>query len=190
MHSHYYLDLELLNVENEQPAPGRSVSAGMYAVRNRLYGVLHGVFRQYPGRYALALPLVKNNQPRLRVFAERADQLEQLSTALQGHPTVRDYARLHPVVAVDQVDKWVSYRRYRIPTVKSDRHAVDGQSTLRDRRLAAGRDLEHFQVGSQSTGQRFTLMIQQVDADQAGEGIPDGYGLARASQPFAVPDLP
>lgn len=187
MQSHFYLDLVLQPPVDE--ASGNAYGTA-YALRNRVYGIVHGALRQRPQQFALALPARTDRCLRLRVFAAHTGDLDWLKQAISAHPVIRDYVLLQPVKPVGEVARWLSYRRYRIPTVKSDRHAVDGNSELRKRRLAASSDMDRLVLSSQSTNQRFTLAIQTVAATEAGDGLPDGYGLARASSPFAVPDLP
>ncbi len=160
-------------------------------LRNQVYHILHGAFRQLPATFALALP--KKKPEVLRVFAATADQLMQLIAMVKQHWTVRDYAVISPIHDVSaHQGPWASYKRFRIPTAKSDRNAKDGHSSLKERRLreAQHQRMPYLQIISSSTKQRFTLFVQQVAAEQAGDGLPDGYGLARADQPFALPDLP
>lgn len=163
-----------------------------HALRNQIYAVLHGAFRQQPQTFALALPKQKAHV--LRVFAANQSALTGLITAVSGHWKLRDYCRISAVQAVgEHQGGWLSYKRFRIPAAKSDRnHAQDSDQNLHTRRLDAAKTTKKpfLQVASNSTGQRFTIFIDCVAAEGAGTGLPDGYGLSRSSQSFALPDLP
>ncbi|HRY16406.1 MAG TPA: type I-F CRISPR-associated endoribonuclease Cas6/Csy4 [Candidatus Competibacteraceae bacterium] len=185
-----YVDLEMLaggSGGEPMPAP---VLAG--AALN----VLHGAFRQWPGRYALALPGVSPDQANapgrmLRVFAGSRDDLDALVAATGGHPVIRDYTRIgypRPVPGAFS-GPWIEYRRYRIPSRKSLRKPDD---TLRERRMQAARErgLPFFQIRSRSNGQPFMLYVQALEVTAGGAGCqPDSYGLSVSSRPFAVPRL-
>lgn len=76
---------------------GDSMSASILA--GSVLKVLHGAFRQNPGRYALALPYVtpkKNGPPGrvLRVFANDRDDLDSLVANISEHPIIRDYTQI------------------------------------------------------------------------------------------------
>ena len=88
---------------------------------------------------------------------------------------------------------WAAFARYRIPTVKSDRHAADGFSALRERRLKQARErrLDHFRAWSASTRSNFSLTVERLDEPGLPrEGVPNSYGLCSRAAPFALPELP
>ena len=185
-----YVDLEVLAGDHDSESLSAPVLAGA-ALK-----VLHGGFRQQPGRYALALPDVAPNRAHppgrtLRVFAGSRDDLDALVAAIGGHPIIRDYTRIgypRPVPGGFS-GPWIEYRRYRIPAQKSLRKPDD---TLRERRMEAARQqgLPFFQTRSQSNGQSFMLYVQALDAATGSpECLPDSYGLSVSSRPFAVPRL-
>jgi len=185
-----YVDLEVLAGNNGGESMPTPVLAGT------ALDVLHGAFRQWPGRYALALPGVapdRANAPGriLRVFAGNRDDLDALVAAIGGHPAIRDYTRIgypRPVPGAFS-GPWIEYRRYRIPSQKSLRKPDD---TLRERRMWSARErgLPFFQTRSRSNGQSFMLYVQALDAATGdAECRPDSYGLSVSSRPFAVPRL-
>lgn len=182
------LTLQIGGKDTSLPAP---VLAGA-ALR-----VLHGVFKHYPNRYALALPGFETAPfVKLRIFAADRDALDTLVESISGHNLIKDYVQLgYPrKVSQDFDGAWLRYSRYRIPSRKSGRHVEDG---LRQRRMdqADQRRLPYFILSSQSNGQQFGLYvaIDPVTAPvewQSGDMQPDSYGLSIASRAFALPDLP
>lgn len=182
MHSAFYIDF----VVSQQP----DLDLAPRVLRNQVYGVLHGAFRQQPQTFALALP---EQYPHiLRVFAASEAALTWLHQAVSAHWKVRDYCTIRPIRAVgEHQGAWVSYKRFRVPSAKSDRNATDPSQSLGARRLSQAADQKkpYLQVQSRSTQQRFTIFVDTVVATQAGDGLPDGYGLARSQHPFAVPLL-
>lgn len=180
-----YIQIELLAAE-----AGSGMS--LPALRGEAFGHLHRQFARSPGRYALAIP--RERFGALRVFATSRDDLRELADALGAAPWFRDYARI--LAAQDVPEGYdgprVAFVRWRIPTVKSDRHASDGVSALRARRLAAARDrrLDHFQVRSSSTGSRFSLTVERIEgADLPGAGVPNSYGLCSRAALLGLPDF-
>ena len=184
-----YVDLELRAGDPDGGTLPTPVLAGA------TLAVLHGVFRQMPGRYALALPKVLPGQsgtpgPVLRVFASGREDLDQLMAAISGHPVVRDYARLgYPRSVPTHWSEGVEYRRYRIPAQAAERNPND---PLRLRRMMTARQLglPYFQLRSRSTGQQFTLYVQVLTGVRSsGACAPDSYGLSVSSRPFVLPLL-
>lgn len=202
MDANYYLDIRIINAHDD-------VDLKLPVLRNQIYSILHGIFRQIPNTFALALASssrleakrkaleVKYGQePKydfdiLRVFASTQESLEQLTTELEKSWKVRDYAILLGVRPIPtlKIKGWKSYRRFRIPTAKAERARLteSNEQSLYERRLEVGRTLPYFLVRSQSTGQQFTINVDVLDAPDQGIGQPDSYGLARQSAPFALP---
>lgn len=184
MKANAYVDIETLGAEDTGLSPP--------LMRSRLLSILHGYFEQQPGRHAIALT---RNPGALRIFATTRADFDALVSAISPHPWIRDYARVgYPrEVPVDYNGPWVAFRRYRIPTAKSDRNAVDGVSALRDRRVAEARSkrMEHFRLRSRSTNQAFVLTVERVPcATTSSEFTPDSYGLSTTSNVFGLPQLP
>lgn len=178
MKAQHYVDFTL----GPRPSPATAALA---------LKVLHGVFSSHPGQYALALPDYPRSFPRLRVFATSREDLDQLVAATETHHTFGEIGRFtYPKsVPEDFSGRWISYRRYRIPSRKAERNPG---SNLRLRRIqtADKADLPYFTLQSHSNGQAWRLYVQ-TEAGSATESLePDGYGLASASRPFALPDLP
>jgi len=149
--------------------------------------VLHGAFRQYPGKFALALP--GDLFSGLRVFGQTRADLDLLVTSIDSHPVIRDYGRIgYPrTIPPGYSGPWKSYSRFRIPTRKSDREP-DGR--LRRARIekADQEKLPFFVLSSTSSGQRFSLYLEVAEGTApAGECLPDSYGFSVASRPFALP---
>ncbi len=85
---------------------------------------------------------------------------------------------------------WCSYRRYRIPTRRSERRA-DGTVRQRCIQFADQEQLPFFQLRSQSNGAHFGLRVHILPGQADGPACePDSYGLAVTSRPLALPDLP
>lgn len=158
--------------------------------------VLHGAFRSLPSRYALAFPR-PHFFAAVRVFASERAELDALVEAIRHHPKVRDYTRLgYPQsVPAGFRGKWVEYRRYRIPTRKSDR---EPGTPLRAKRIADAdkRRLPYLMLSSRSTGSQFGLYVEPIVYNDAGaerlerDCRPDGYGLSGRDKAFALPMLP
>lgn len=181
----HYVDLELLGGADTTDSPA-------VVLRSQAFQKLHGVFAKHPGEFALALP--ERGLGALRVFASTREVLDTLAGVLDGDRWFRAYTRLgYPrAVPADFAGRWVAFARYRIPTVRSDRNAVDGISALRDRRLreAGRRRLDYFNVHSRSNGSRFSLTVERVEQDGLPrEGVPDSYGLSTRGRLFALPEI-
>lgn len=178
MKAHHYVDFTL----GPRPSPATAALA---------LKVLHGVFSAHPTQYALALPDYPRSFPRLRVFAASRENLDQLVAATQSHPTLDTIGRFaYPkTVPEDFNGPWISYRRYRIPSRKSERNP---DSNLRLRRIqAADRlDLPYFTLQSRSNGQAWRLYVEARSESTAEPAVPDAYGLASATRPFSLPQLP
>jgi hypothetical protein len=186
----HYVDLNLQSGASGAGLPPPVVAGA--ALR-----VLHGAFKRYPSRYALALPGFETAPfAKLRVFASERDDLDALHEAVSNHPVFQSHVQPgYPRKVAPAYDgPWLRYARYRIPARKAGRHPQDG---LRQRRIAQAdeRRLPYFILDSQSTGQQFGLYLAidsaPAPADwQARELQPDSYGLSVAERAFALPDLP
>lgn len=201
----YYVDIRVITSAD-------MLDLSLAVIRNQVYAVLHGTFRALAvvdkSPYAIALiasaklqakqavfEKKRGKPPRFdfdifRVFSDSNDALQRLVDIINKHWTIRDYSVVGTPTAVPiaKITGWQSFRRFRIPTNKMERSKLSHDNMpLRERRLALAKDLPYLKVASKSTGQFFTLTIDVIDMDNAGEGLPDGYGLARASQPFALP---
>ncbi len=181
-----YVDIDL-------PFADSNGGVSPLVLRGEAFIHLHRAFASAPGLFALAIP--KGRIDKLRVFASAREELDTLAAMLAGNRWFRDYARLNYPSAVDpsSIVRRVAFARWRIPTVKSDRHASNGVSELRDRRLrmARERQLDHFRVRSASTGAGFSLTVERIESDGLPwGGTPNGYGLCTRHTPLGLPDLP
>jgi len=184
MHASAYLDIRVHGGADTDLQPA--------VLRGRLLGILHGCFRQLTPRFAIALPSQRNE---LRVFATERAHFDSLVDALHTHRWIRDYAHIgYPrEVPTDFAGPWIGYRRFRVPTVNSDRHAQDGRSALRERRLleAQQRGLEYFHLHSASTQQRFVLAVETVPHAEPGTHFsPNSFGFGSTDNPCVLPHLP
>ncbi|CAK0764563.1 conserved hypothetical protein [Gammaproteobacteria bacterium] len=159
-------------------------------IMERTLGVLHGVFRQSPDCYAIALPQAQSGERRhpgavIRVFAETREDLDRLVTTIQDFPVVRDYLMIgYPrSVPVGFNGPWREYRRYRI-TNRGSR-----LEKCREFRLQEASKLPYLRVVSRSTGHGFGLYVASVEGSQVDDCKPDSYGLSVATRPFALPWL-
>lgn len=185
MRPNVYVDIQLSGADASGMSP--------FVLRSEAFMQLHGHFAKMPGTYALAIPRERFDV--LRVFASDRDSLDTLATELKADRWFRDYVRLaYPMtIGNDYGGPRVAFVRWRIPTIKSDRHATGGSSALRDRRLQQARErrLDHFQTRSRSTGSRFSLTVERVERDDLPlEGQPNSYGLSSRQFPLGLPDLP
>lgn len=182
-----YVDLHVLGAGGDTRKPGADPRA-----TSLVFGAVHGAMRSLPGRFAVAFPHGKGFLSVIRVFASDRQDIDAFAEALTPHSAVRDYAILgYPrTVPEDYSGPWVSYRRYRIPTRKADRKA-GAPCRLRRLQFSEKHDLPYLIVNSVSTGQVFGLRFEAVkDVAPTSDAQPDGYGLARRSALFSVPDLP
>lgn len=204
MNSQFYLDIRIVDYDN-------NTDMTLSCVRNQVYNVLHGAFRQLNYHYAVALVAsekmkakqesiqlkfakeVKFNFDIFRVFAETYEALQALIDAILGHWKIRDYTVVGSPTPVptEKITAWLSYRRFRIPSQKAEivpKNKVDKQPLyIRRRQFAQQQALPYLQVRSQSTGYNFSIFIEMKVCDSAGQGTPDSYGFARETQPFALP---
>lgn len=158
----------------------------------RTLRVLHSLFRDTPGRYALALPGEKSHFSVLRVFAETEAELNHIADILEGKTELGVRLDRNRAVPSDFAGEWRSYCRYRIPTRKTERKP-DG--TVRQRRILAADDPEnpmpYFQLHSRTNGHHFGLRVNILTGQTASQTAePDSYGLAVSTRPFALPHLP
>lgn len=170
MKPQHYVDFQIALPEREPDTPspkyehvqGSGTTLPAPVIAGAMLKVLHGLFGQQPGRYALALPKHQSAPfAALRVFAENRDDLDELVQAVEGHPVIRDYSRIgYPrKIPKDHDGPWVEFRRYRIPSRKAGRKPGD---ILRERRMmqAEERRLPYFILNSLSTGQQFGLYVE------------------------------
>ncbi|WP_139851754.1 type I-F CRISPR-associated endoribonuclease Cas6/Csy4 [Acinetobacter pullicarnis] len=202
MNANYYLDIRILETSDD-------ADLTIEVLRNQIYSILHGVFRQMPNCFALALETsprlrkkmkdaelkygraARANFDILRIFSAQQSDLEAFIDLIKGNWKIRDYTVLHVPIPVPtaKITGWKSYRRFRIPTRKAELNLTsnNGQESLHSRRMKQAKALPYFKVQSQSNGQQFTVSIDIQDTIDAGQGLPDGYGLARKTQAFSLP---
>lgn len=186
MSPNYYFDIDVLGGEDS----GLSFSS----LRALAFMKLHSRFKQTPGTYAISIPRTSRGR-KLRVFATTQTEIVSVSTDFGSDRWVRDYVQIEAFKQIysDYTGAWAAFARYRIPTAKSDRHAIDNLSALRDRRLAYAREkqLEFFNVRSSSTHQRFSLTVERIEGSSLPrDGSPNSYGLCSRLAPIALPDFP
>ena len=127
---------------------GGDTGASGPVLRNRMLSLLHGIFTQRPGAFAVAFPgreqlavLPPPLTGALRVFASSREDMDWLAENVISQPWFRDYARLsYPrAVPADFCGEWVRFVRYRVPSLSSDRHEGEEQGLLRRRRMETAR---------------------------------------------------
>lgn len=188
-----YFDIEAL-------AATEDTGMSAPALRGRMLALLHPLFAAKPHTYALAIPegrqaVCDRGGGALRVFASSRDDLDALVDSLSRLPWIRDYARLHYPASVPEnyAGAWVAFRRYRVPSLNSDRRTGEEAGQLRQRRMQILRKekMDYFIVSSKTTEQRFTLAVRRESgAPPQAECLPNSYGLCSAHNVFCVPDLP
>lgn len=163
-------------------------------LRTQALGHLHRLFLASPGLYAIAVP---KGGLGLIVWSNDHGALERLHGKLVASMWMRDYAEVGAVSALpgDYDGSWYRHRRYRIPSLGSDRKTGAEHGALRARRMKAAVDkhLHYFVLSSRSTGQRFSLIVEAELADPSLRIVsPTSYGLAQGggfSLPSWVPPL-
>ena len=169
-------------------APGED--GGPRALRNRLIAVFHGYFKQHPGKIAV---YIDAKLPGIRVFAESMENLSHFVDAVRGHFVVRDYFTIAFPMSLKVEDyggTWVVMQSYNIRSAASD-SLTQTRESRRDLRMAHAKRLrlEYFIIHSQSNQSRFSECVLPVPSTGFAGFKPNSYGLARASDPFALPVL-
>jgi CRISPR-associated endoribonuclease Cas6/Csy4 subtype I-F len=160
-------------------------------LRGKALSILHAFFMRHPHTYAVGLP---DGHSSLRIFASTRDELDALAAYLNPMPWMRDYMNLSYPQAVPAHFKgpWVTFKRYRIPTVRSDRNAVGDESKLRNRRLEHVREsgMNYFMLRSKSNEQAFCLTVETLPGrPNVGDCRPNSYGFSSKSELFSLPDI-
>ena len=161
-------------------------------VVTRLISILHGVFRDHPGQFALALPRMKTGEHKhtghvVRIFAEQRDDLyEYIQNALQQNERIHGYIFYgrHHDVPENFSGNWIEYRRYRIPSMRSR------LEKCRSYRMDYSEHLPYVRLGSKSTGQAFSLYFESISGEKTDHCEPDSYGLSVPTRRFCLPDIP
>lgn len=150
--------------------------------------ILHGVFKQNPGKFAIAIP--EHGFEWIRVFTDNRENLDLLHDNIKDSHVIKAYARFgYPQeVPKNFSGKWKRYARFRIPSRNSERK--EG-GTLRLRRIEQTEemDMPFFIVQSKSNGGQFSLHIYISDAQPSDNCEPDSYGLSVTTRPFGLPIL-
>lgn len=188
-----YFDLEAVG-------GGRNHGSERPLLRGAMLAALHPLFAAQPHTYALSIPagqeaVRKSGGGTLRVFASGRADLDRLAEALSRSAWLRDYAHLRYPLAVpaDYAGPWAAFRRYRVPSLRSDRKAGAEHGQLRQRRMAAMAEerMDYFILTSTTTAQRFSLAVwRESGGPPQGECLPNSYGLCSAHNLFCVPDMP
>lgn len=159
-------------------------------VVTRLVSILHGIFREYPGRFALAFPRMQTGEHRhpghvVRLFASSRDDLDIVHKALEENDRIAKYVRTgYPKKVPDDFNgPWVEFRRYRIPG--------NGSRLLQCRsyRLKAGENLPFLRLMSKGNRNVFSFHIERREGKRPATCQPDSYGFSVPSRAFALPEL-
>ncbi|MDP1606306.1 MAG: type I-F CRISPR-associated endoribonuclease Cas6/Csy4 [Rhodocyclaceae bacterium] len=159
-------------------------------VVTRLISLLHSIFRDHPGRFAMALPGMRTGENRhpghvVRVFTENRDDLYLIQDALQQNERIHGYVLYgrHNDVPENFDGEWIEYRRYRIPGTRSR------LEKCREYRIKHADSLPYVRLGSKSTGQAFSLYFELRPGEKTGDCEPDSYGLSIPTKRFCLPDI-
>ena len=180
---------------------GRGVGMAAPVMRGHTLRMLHGFFAKETGKYAIALPpdddaiASPKLQGALRIFASSRDDMDALVTTLSPVPWFRDYVRIlyGKPVPEDFAGTWTSFTRFRIPTLKQDRHEGEAHGRLRERRMKTAHvaGLQYFIMQSGSNKQQFTMYVQMLaGVAPKEECFPNSYGLSVPTRQFCLPDMP
>ncbi len=169
-----------------------------------LFSVLHGVFRNNPGRFALGFPLMREGERRhpghvFRVFAESEEDWKIVYEELDKHERIG--SRIHlfrePLLIPENYSgPWIEYRRFRIPTRKSTQFRGEHKERiprssqgidLRQKRIDASAEWPFFRLRSKTTGTIFSLHITKRNGERTDICCPDGYGLSGTTHSFSLP---
>jgi len=169
-------------------------------VATRLFSALHGIFYRYPGKFALAFPLMKEKEHRhpghiFRVFFASEEDWSIVFGELDKNEQIgsRIFMSKNPVRVPENFDgPWIEYRRFRVPGRKSTR--IRGNASpdikspvVREKRLELAENLPFFVTKSRSTGQVFSLHIMKILSSRKDPGSPDGFGLSTHANSFSLP---
>ncbi len=166
-------------------------------VLQRTMTVLHSIFSRQPGHHAIDFPDhcpgSISKRPRLghtiRLFSVSRESCEQVLDALEGDKILMEYlmlGRIRSFSPVHHDGTWASVHRFRVAprTQPGNRHAdIERQNH---------QGMPFLILRSQSTGQRFSLMLdRRLHADRSGapSGEPNGYGLSERNRPVYLPVL-
>ena len=184
MKPEWFFDIDVLS-------GGEDSGLAAPVLRGTVMSYLHPFFKRHAETFALAVP---SEMRKLRVFASTREELDSLMDYLTRINWIRDYVRLsYPRrVPSDFTGPWTTYRRYRIPTLKTDRKAGAEHGNLRQRRLetVVGSKMDYFKLRSSSNQQVFTLVIERRPGSFSIECLPNGYGLSSGENIFARPEVP
>lgn len=179
---------EYLDIEVRGASSGGGGRIPAIPLITRLVAILHGVFRNHPGRFALAFPRMKTGDLRhpghvLRVFAESRDDLDIIVDSLRKNERIAGYIRVnYPRRVPDDFDgPWKEYRRYRIPGNGSR------LEQCRDWRLKHAGSLPFLRLRSKGNGHIFSFHIEEREGGRTDDCRPDSYGLSVPSRAFALP---
>lgn len=131
---------------------------------------------------------------RIRVFAEDRSRADSLIEALQRIPGYRDIADETRVYVVREgTSRQEAFLMRRLPSgVSKNRKTVslelakELQDHARVRRMAEQRGLPFVWMRS-STGHQFKLVVERIGVEGDSSGLPNGYGLSRATQIVSLP---
>ena len=185
MEPNAYFDIEVRGASST--GPGKTPALPVVA---RLISLLHSIFRDHPGRFALALPRMRTGESRhpghiVRIFAESRDELYLIQEALQQNERIHGYVLYgrHNDVPENFDGEWVEYRRYRIPGTRSR------LEKCREYRMNHADSLPYVRQGSKSTGQAFSLYFEVLPGEKTVDCEPDSYGLSIPTKRFCLPQI-
>lgn len=160
-----------------------------YIAMGKLQFILHGVFTEMSGKYAIALPSSRHGSFRsmgdvIRVFAEQETDLYALYSALKGHLFVKNHVNvgLPQDVPADFKGKWYVWYRGRVKKSLNRNRDASVQQAMQN---------PFCTIYSKSNGNAYQIRYYREEGDRQIESfIPTSYGLATKESKFSLPDLP
>ena len=194
----FYADLRVkVGAPRRGHLPGAAASDVLALALRRL----HGHAKAAGLVFAVAFPLSRSGEQAhpgsvLRLFTETEQTAQSLLAAVSGSQILADALLVYPIRAVPpECAQGVAYLRYRIPSLKSAGHRVEGMHVdgfeRRAQRIARGDGFPYLRAHSASTGQSFSIRFEVLPAQTpSADCQPDSYGLAGREHRFALPVLP
>lgn len=183
--------------------PAQEVGISFPAMASELLKVLHGYFKQDPGKFGVTFG--PKGTASVRVFAKDMNDLAKLQKAIGGHGFVHDYARFGfpQSVAEGYSGPRICFQRLRFADrrnmIRPDTNDGDIELGQRHARVRRAHDMVFgtersikLRMQSASTKQRFPLMVLAMNGDAAPVMVQtpqfDSYGLSTPTRLASLPD--
>lgn len=162
-----------------------------------IWRAVHGLAAHLRIPFAIAFPDVSNDPPglgeRLRLFGEGEAAIRTLRDAWMSAPGYQDGASasaLHPAPVTPAFEAYFMRRLPSAPSHASKTISLATRTALQDaareRRRIEQVDLP-FAWMTSSSGRTFRLVVERLPVTPGHCGLPNGYGLSRATEVLALP---